>query len=156
MTKLEELLSAQHDINNFLELFVSLAKEAGAVDDDDDDDDELSGSLLDDLAYGDAQVEGLYIRTVYEVGGGEGGGERVERVYEFVLNPEIGKDKYNRPQLVGGTGTPLLYVRSTGYYSSDDGTTWDDEYERVYPHQVITTEYKDAPQDPSTVPYMPK
>lgn len=26
----------------------------------------------------------------------------------------------------------------------------------VYPHQVITTEYKDAPQDPSTVPYMPK
>lgn len=66
------------------------------------------------------------LNTVYEEGGGEGGGEHVEKVWEF-------KDHG-------------VLIRLTGSYYSYDGTNWDDDFEEVFSRRVIATVYETASQ----------
>jgi hypothetical protein len=61
---------------------------------------------------------------VYREGGGEGGGEYVERVYE------VKKD-----------GQTINFIRTTGFYDSYDGIDWSQLYDEVKPVQVTVTRY---------------
>jgi len=81
---------------------------------------------VDAVGYEDYdEVEsGLYLTTVHEVGGGEGGGDYVERVYEH-----------------DNDGEPI-FVRITGYYSSYNGTDWNDGVKQVFPKQKTITVYE--------------
>ena len=69
-------------------------------------------------------VEGLSVVCKVREGGGEGEGESVHRVYAVV------KD-----------GVEIAHFSTNGYYSSDYGTDWDNEYTTVYPRQVVVTQY---------------
>ncbi len=87
------------------------------------DDNELDISRY-DFAEG-ALDEDIFGKTevVHEEGGREGGGEYVERVVHFV--------DHN------------VYIKLEGYYSSYNGTEYDDsDYEEVRPKQVEVTIYK--------------
>jgi hypothetical protein len=72
-----------------------------------------------------SELAGFSTKEVEAVGGGEGGGETVTRVVE------ISHADWAEPK----------YVSYGGYYHSDDGTSWDDEVEFVFPRQVVVTQY---------------
>jgi hypothetical protein len=74
----------------------------------------------------DAEFCGVTVELVHDEGGGEGGGEYVERVYALILN-----------------GVQTSYVRQTGSYCSYDGTHWDEELQQVFPHEVMVIKYKE-------------
>lgn len=72
------------------------------------------------------KLEGTYpcgpAILVHNLGGGEGGGESVERVWHFPKHD--------------------IYLKATAYYYSYDGISgWSDLYE-VKPRQVMTTVYE--------------
>lgn len=86
---------------------------------------------LSEALYSDGERLGvaglsLYAQVVHSQGGGEGEGEYVERV--FAVKDE--KDEV------------LHYLKITGYYSSYNGTDWDDKWEEVEPYEVTVTKYK--------------
>ena len=58
------------------------------------------------------------------IGGGEGGGETVDWVFEFIEN-----------------GTSIGFLQFTGYYYSGEGITWNEEIVQVFPKQVMVTEF---------------
>ena len=62
------------------------------------------------------------IKEVHSKGGGEGGGDTVERVLHFVEHD--------------------VYISFGGYYSSYEGTEWDSEITEVKPKQVEVTIYE--------------
>ena len=72
--------------------------------------------------------ENANARLVYSHGGSTGDGELVERVFFF-------KDG----------GVELGHLLFTGFYTSDEGTTYDSDITRVYPREVIVTKYFDTP-----------
>ena len=57
-------------------------------------------------------------------GGGEGEGESVYRVYAIL------KD-----------GVEIAYFSVNGYYASEYGTDFEDDFTTVYPRQVMVTQY---------------
>ncbi len=59
---------------------------------------------------------------VRSTGGGEGGGEYVERIIHF--------KNYN------------CYVRITGFYTSYNGTDWHSDFIQVEPYERVITDYK--------------
>lgn len=72
-----------------------------------------------------APFEGITLAEVYSVGGGEGSGESVIRVWSVSLD-----------------GDALAHIRVTGYYESYNGTEYnDDEADLVEPHNVVETRY---------------
>ena len=84
--------------------------------------------------YADGQVETeaygtIKFECVVSEGGGEGSGEYVERVEKFTVQGEE------------------LYVKETGSYYSYHGTDWDGDYTRVYPREVMITEYFDSEEE---------
>lgn len=132
MTEAVETLLALIDTpNDFLEEFMAQV-----------DGEDLSGYNLENAADDNSHIDNLYVHTVHEVGGYEGGGESVERVYEFVLDPELDSSG----SIVEDTGRPILYVKQTGYYNSHDGIEWDNKYTRVYPRPVTVTQYSEEPR----------
>jgi hypothetical protein len=70
----------------------------------------------------------LDITPVVIQGGYEGGGETVVRVYKIVDH----------------THNEIIYLRRTGYYSSYNGTEWDDTLEQVYPKAVEVIMYANS------------
>lgn len=72
-----------------------------------------------------SKLLGFTFEQVDAVGGGEGGGETVSRVVK-IAHPEWAEPKF---------------ISYGGYYMSDDGTTWDDEVEFVFPREVMVTQY---------------
>lgn len=100
-----------------------------------DDREDIIGNWMDDAfseaLYSEGERLGvpalsLYVQLVHSLGGGEGDGEYVERV--FAIKDE--KDEV------------LHYLRITGYYSSYSGTDWDDKWVEVEPYEVVVTKYK--------------
>lgn len=87
----------------------------------------INGHELDELnneVIGDVRVS-----VVDEVGGGEGEGEYVHRVYSFS----------------SFDNTVLTYVKITGFYESYNGTSWDDaDPTFVFPKEVMHIEYFSA------------
>jgi hypothetical protein len=73
----------------------------------------------------DSWLESLDIEVVYEIGGREGGGESVVRVYKVTNHID----------------NEVHYFQLTGCYESYNGTEWDDELVEVFPHQVMVTQY---------------
>jgi hypothetical protein len=100
---------------------------------------EYGNSELEDLDYSDLGFEfsgkidhdTFRIKLVHEVGGGEGEGETVERVWE-VIDTFVDKS--------------LGFAMLTGFYTSYNGTDWDSTLTRVYPRQVTVTQYFDKPE----------
>jgi hypothetical protein len=88
------------------------------------DDDCIDGNHLDERS-GDV-ILGVQLSEVYSDGGGEGGGEDVERVYSLT-NVE--------------SGVVLNYVQLNGFYTSGYGTEWDDSISIVCPREVIEIRY---------------
>lgn len=91
----------------------------------------LDSSDISDKLYNLKQVvdlgEGLgEVEMVYEKGGGEGGGQHVEKVFYFKAFD--------------------VYVKITGSYYSYDGTTWDSDFYEVIPHEVVSIEYTEINQ----------
>jgi hypothetical protein len=74
-------------------------------------------------------VLGCSLEVVESEGGYEGGGESASRVFAIVNSRD---DR-------------LGYFKITGFYSSYNGTEWDDEIEVVYPHEVLVTQYTTTP-----------
>lgn len=73
------------------------------------------------------KIEELNLILVHETGGHEGGGESAERVF---LHKDVSKN-----------GVDKIYIRITGFYSSYEGTNWDEDIERVQPETVVATIY---------------
>lgn len=94
-------------------------------DDVDEDEDEEKKEKRD--AEIKAKIEALNLVLVHEVGGSSGDGESVERVF---MHKDVQKN-----------GTELVYIRLTGFYSSYEGTSWDDDIERVQPEVITATIY---------------
>lgn len=114
-------------INTDIDGFVEKFKEALELGNDEID--EEFGS------WGDKRdVNGFTLKEVYEHGGGEGGGEDVERVYAII---ETSAPKVH-----------LKYIRLDGFYTSHHGTDWDEDPYEVFPHQVTRTEYYKAGESP--------
>lgn len=133
-TELEGLRALSRDeildlINTDIDGFVEQLKEALEIGNDGFD--ELFG-------YGDPEertVNGFTLKSVYEEGGGEGGGESVERVYAII---ETAAPKVH-----------LKYIRLDGFYTSHHGTDWDEDPYEVFPHAVTRTEYYKAGESPT-------
>jgi hypothetical protein len=68
--------------------------------------------------------EGITLTEVYSVGGGEGGGDSVVRVWAVTVDGEV-----------------KAHIRATGFYESYSGTEYNDEAELVEAHEVIETKY---------------
>lgn len=82
--------------------------------------------LVDQLEESDQELGLGPIETVEEVGGGEGGGEEVVRVFHF-------KDHD-------------VFIEITGSYYSYDGINWEEGvFTQVYPKQVMVTQYVKEP-----------
>ena len=74
-------------------------------------------------------INGFELKEVYSEGGYEGGGEHAEVVVGIFHGNEA-----------------LAYIRFTGFYNSYEGTEWDtSSVERVYPREVVVTQYFDKP-----------
>lgn len=72
------------------------------------------------------EIQGISIKIVHGVGGGEGGGEEVDRVIKFT-DIKTGEK---------------AFVRVTGFYNSYEGTEWyPEEAEAVEPREVTVTQY---------------
>jgi hypothetical protein len=71
-------------------------------------------------------ADGFSLALVHSVGGDEGEGERVVRV--FLISDHHGP-------------TADVYFRVTGHYTSYDGTEWDRTFDIVVPRQVMVTQY---------------
>ena len=88
------------------------------------------GRILDDFSYNYKKetriFNGVSICELEEVGNCEGDGDYSSIVFGISGN---------------GDAEYLGYFKITGYYSSYDGTTWDDEIKFVYPKQVVVTQY---------------
>lgn len=65
---------------------------------------------------------------VHSEGGSEGEGEYVERVIHFCVG-----------------GEPEIFLRTTGFYESYNGTEWSGEWQVVYPREVLVTQYFETP-----------
>lgn len=88
-----------------------------------EDDEELTISDLEDCAL-TYDVLGCTLKKVHSEGGCEGGGDHAEIVFGIMYN-----------------GACVQHFRVTGYYSSYDGTDWDDVIEVVFPREVLVTQY---------------
>ena len=88
------------------------------------DDENFNGDDLDELSG--HVILGIQLSEVYSDGGGEGGGENVERVYSLT---DV------------DTGRVLNYVQLTGFYTSGYGTEWDDSISIVCPREVVEIRY---------------
>lgn len=64
------------------------------------------------------------IHTVHSVGGGEGEGDHLERVWFF--------ENYN------------IYLRMIGIYSSYSDSEFPDGFEQVFPRRIISTVYENV------------
>jgi hypothetical protein len=74
-------------------------------------------------------INGFELKQVYSEGGYEGGGDHAEVVVGISYGDEV-----------------LAHVRFTGFYNSYAGTEWDDSsLERVYPREVVVTQYFNKP-----------
>lgn len=112
------------DLNELFEgdkrVFVNAFLETAGYDEEAlDHPEEFEASYFDTLEAGDwTMVE------VYSEGGGEGGGEHVERVFK----------------ISNSTGESMFF-RITGYYASYAGTEWNGDFEEVEPREVLVTQY---------------
>lgn len=80
--------------------------------------------------YANNVYEGYSYVRVDGRGGYEGGGDRVERVYEIFKDGQ----------------TTGIFFQHDGFYSSYEGTEWDHNVSRVYPCQVMVTQYHTTPE----------
>jgi len=84
------------------------------------------GKYLDDILRDTDSLKDEFgeVEIVEEIGDTEGGGEKSVKVLHF-------KDHD-------------VYVKFSGYYTSYDGTTWNDEFKQVYPRKVEVVQYFDT------------
>lgn len=84
---------------------------------------------VDELKWGSNldSINGFDIKSVYEEGDTEGGGDYSEVVFAITYQ-----------------GEKLAYFQYTGFYSSYCGTEWNDNYNIVAPYEVTLTKYKTA------------
>ena len=87
-----------------------------------------NGYELEDL-HEKNNFDGIYLKCVDTKGGHEGGVEHVERTYE-----------------VCGLDLGSYFFQQCGYYESYNGIEWDDTISRVWPRQVIVTQYFGQPE----------
>lgn len=80
-----------------------------------------------------SDFEGIKMIEVYSEGGHEGGGEHAELVFAVAPIGSVVK--------AGRVEGALAYIRATGYYASNEGTEWDDDYEIVEPRDVMVVQY---------------
>jgi hypothetical protein len=78
------------------------------------------------------EVNGFALKKVDFEGGYEGGGDHCEVTYAVV-------EKF-APDVL------LAHCQFTGWYSSNEGSNWEDAPKVVYPRQVVVTQYFDTPE----------
>lgn len=83
-----------------------------------------------------ATVDGYYLCVVNSIGGGEGGGEHVERIIAAYKLIESTDDR-----IVFDT-SDASFCKLTGFYSSYDGIDWDEDLRMVSPSLKTIVEFK--------------
>lgn len=83
-----------------------------------------------------ATVDGYYLCVVNSIGGGEGGGDHVERIIAAYKLIESTDDR-----IVFDT-SDASFCKLTGFYSSYEGTDWDEDLEPVSPSLKTIVEFK--------------
>ena len=75
----------------------------------------------------DLDGEWVHLRMAYSEGGGEGEGDYVERVIGVKVE-----------------GETEIFLRTTGFYSSYEGTEWTGRWVQVFPQEVTVVRYAEA------------
>ena len=83
-----------------------------------------------------ASIDGYYLCVVNSIGGGEGGGEHVERIIAAYKLIESTDDR-----IVFDT-SDASFCKLTGFYSSYEGTDWDEDLRMVSPSLKTIVEFK--------------
>lgn len=99
----------------FIDVFVKVA----GVDKGDFED-----SLYDYRTKTQRSAFGITLTVVHSIGGGEGGGETVVRV--FAVNAD---------------GKVVAYLKRRGFYSSYEGTEWNAEFTQTFPRYTLVVDY---------------
>lgn len=74
--------------------------------------------------YNDEEIGLGEIKLVEDIGGYEGAGEYMAKVYHFVEHD--------------------VYLKMEGYYSSWDGSEWESGFTHVEPKEVMVIQYKEV------------
>jgi len=123
MTPQEFETAVQTDPKAAVLSLINTAREA--KDGEDFDEAEFIGNAIqDDLEIG--EIAGVTFEEVNREGTCEGGGEYSELVYALSRDGQ----------------EPFAHIRITGFYSSFNGTEWDDSVELVKPVEVMVTQYE--------------
>jgi hypothetical protein len=85
-------------------------------------------------------LPGISVDVVDSVGGYEGNGEVVRRVFAISEGSKYKKAKNEYRQQMTKQGEILCWIACYGIFNSYEGTEWDDP-EFVYPKQVTVTQY---------------
>lgn len=94
--------------------------------------------------YSPRIINNIIVDCVEYEGGSEGEGENVHRVLRVTKNPVIKDINRYHKEVVGGE--VICYISISGSYNSYDGTEWYmDSPTRVYPRQVVVTQYFNTP-----------
>lgn len=83
-----------------------------------------------------ATVDGYYLCVVHSIGGGEGGGDHVERI---IAAYKLIESTYDRIVLDTSYAS---FCKLTGFYSSYDGIDWDEDLRMVSPSLKTIVEFK--------------
>lgn len=83
-----------------------------------------------------ATVDGYYLCVVNSIGGGEGGGEYVERIVAAYKLIEATDD------MVVFDTSDASFCKLTGFYCSHEGIDWDEDLETVSPSLKTIVEFK--------------
>lgn len=89
-------------------------------------------------------VDGVVLKQVEAVGGGEGGGETVLRVWAVIEGAIPAKPTRKNGYTSYSDGVVVAHIRLGGYYTSYEGIEFDDKAEFVFPQQVTVTQYFNA------------
>lgn len=83
-----------------------------------------------------ATVDGYYLCVVNSIGGGDGGGEYVERIIAAYKLIEVSDD------MVVFDTSDASFCKLTGFYCSHEGIDWDEGLETVSPSLKTIVEFK--------------
>lgn len=101
------------------------------------------GRVFNSFDFGGETINGFALTCVESIGGEEGGGAYVSRIYEV----RVSTSSNTYGEVNRGSGWSLGFIRAQGAFDSYAGIQWETTIDQVYPHRVMVTKYRSTPQE---------